>query len=147
MRSLLTIASLGLIFYLALRRGGGPERIVAVIFASSLVLEVSRHLLIGPISFRVFDPTLFVIETCALVGLVIIALRANRWWPLCVSAFQVLVVFTHLAKLFGLNGIAGVYWAMTTFPYYVQYLILLAGIYSHSRRVSTLGRYPDWRTG
>ena len=145
MRLWLTIVTLGILLLFALRHGGGPERAVAKTLALALALGFSRRLLFGPTSYLDFNWAQFAIEIGVLVGLTNVAIRANRWWPLCASALQVLVVFTYLCKLVGIKSMAGVYWGMTTLPTYLQYLVLLAGIYGHSRRVSRVGQYPDWR--
>lgn len=145
MRLWLTIATLGILLLLAFRRGGEPERVAATTFVLAHALGLSHRLLFGPTSYLDFHSVQFAIEIGVSVSLAHVAIRANRWWPLCASALQVLVVFAHFSKLVGLKGMVGVYWGMTTVPTYLQYLALLAGIYSHSRRVRRIGRYPDWR--
>lgn len=145
MRFWLTEAVLLLLLCLAWRRGGQPERWVAISLALTFFLLLGARGLTGSPQFTTLDPVLFTIDTSALALLVWVALRANRWWPLWCSALQLIVVVGHLAKLLEIKGMPGVYWGMTTLPIYGEYLLLLFGIAAHVRRRQKLGSYPDWR--
>lgn len=145
MRLWLTIIGLALLVLLAARRGGKPEQIVAYSFAVALALDLLSRFLLGPSKFLAFEPVQFGIEVGLLVVLLYLSIRANRWWPLCASALQVIVVSMHLAKLVGGEGLAGIYWALTTIPTYLQFFVLLLGIRSHALRVARIGHCRDWR--
>lgn len=145
MRLFLTSVILLLVLFLALRRGGEPERYVSITLVIALVISVTNRSVFGSPTFQGFQPILFTLECSVLVSFVTIALLANRVWPLWVAALQLLVVTAHVAKLLGIGGLAGVYWAMTTVPSYLQIIALLLGIRAHLERLRLVGDYPDWQ--
>jgi hypothetical protein len=146
MRLAVTVVAVALLTLAAFRRGGGPEKSAAIVFALSLAVGILLRSVRGPAGFRQFDSAQFLIEVAVLAAVLAIALRANRWWPIWVSSFQLLIVATHLAKLAEIKGLAGAYWLMTTVPTYCQYALLLGGLRNHSLRQRSLLRYSDWRT-
>lgn len=147
MRFWITVVIVALMLLLASRDGGAVERRIAKTFALAFVIDLASRLKLipGQTQFLEFDPVLFFVELAVLFTVIQTALRANRVWTLWASALQLLVVVSHLAKLVHYQGLAQVYWGMTTIPTYAEYMILLLGIYSHSRRVSRIGPYPEWR--
>ena len=145
MRFWLTEAALLLLLALALRRGGQPEKWIAIALTVAFFLDTALHLILGHAGFRTFDSLIFVPDAGIFGVELWVALRANRWWPLCATALQLIVVIGHVAKLLQIKGLPEVYWGMTTLPLYLQLGVLLAGIYAHSNRVAARGPYPDWR--
>ncbi|MGC1469076.1 MAG: hypothetical protein WA793_06800, partial [Sphingorhabdus sp.] len=84
-------------FYAAWK-GGAPERLTAAIFAAGLAATV---LLRAPYStrFGTIDMGMFFADFAMLAGLVLVALYAERFWPIWISAFQVIQVLSHLPEL------------------------------------------------
>ena len=145
MRFWLTEAALLLLLALAIRRGGQPEKWIASTIPLSFFLGAILIAARGPEEFWAFDPLLFVIDAGIFGVELWVALRANRWWPLCATALQLIVLIGHIAKALQIRGLPQVYWGMTTLPLYLQLGVLLAGIYAHAGRVAARGPYPDWR--
>lgn len=145
MRFWLTGAALLLLLALAIRRGGQPEKWIAGTITLSFFLGAALIAARGPAGFWTFDPPLFVIDAGIFGVELWLALRANRWWPLCATALQLIALIGHIAKALQISGLPEVYWGMTTLPLYLQLGVLLAGIYAHARRVAARGPYPDWR--
>lgn len=131
----------------AMRRGEQPERSVALLLLGTSVIDFFYHVLIGPPQFETVDPFHLVIDTVVLVGLLRIALHANRGWPLWACAAQLIVMVGHLAKLFEVRDTFRGYWAMTQVPFLLQLTVLLGGTAAHVARRRMIGRYPSWRTG
>lgn len=144
MRFWLTWLVLISLLTLAMRRGGQPERIAAAAYVGTSLIWMVARPIIGSSTFVNFDPLVFAVDLVVFVVLMRVALRANRWWPLCASALQLIVLIAHGVKFFQIHGMAGVYWGMTTFPVYLQFGVLLFGIRNHAKRLKVLGRYPDW---
>lgn len=136
---------LGLLLLFAIRRGGQPEKYVAYVFVLAFVWGLLTLLLLGPSNYQQFDIARFGIELSVLIVVTGVAIRANRWWPICISALQLIIVVTQLLKLTAIRGSFGIYWAMTTVPTYLQYLVLLVGICTHVFRMRKHGKYRDWR--
>ena len=145
MRFLLTVAAFALIVVLAFRLGRRPERIIALTLAASFVATVvNTRFIHGPHSYRAVDPVVMAIDGLTWLVLCRVALSANRFWPLTVTALQTIVLIAHLS-VFARVGWRQVYWAMMAYPQYVQLAIVLWGIVQHHVRERRIGRYRDWR--
>lgn len=145
MRLSATIVLILFTLFFAHRRGGEPEKYVSTIFVLAFVIGIALRLVRGPASFVIVDYPQLLIEVVVLVAILVVAIHANRWWPIWVSSLQVLVVSTHLAKFVAVKGLAGAYWMMTTLPTYFQYLVLIMGIRHCVVRQKQSHYYPDWR--
>lgn len=145
MRFLLTVLALALIVVLAFRLGRRPERIVAGTLAGSFAATVLYTQFIhGPHTYRVVDPVIVAIDGLTWLALCRVALSANRFWPLTVTALQTIVLIAHFS-VFARVGWRDAYWAMIAYPQYVQIAIVLWGITQHHFRERRIGRYRDWR--
>jgi hypothetical protein len=92
------------------------------------------------------DPVFFAIEIVVAAGMIAVALRANRIYPLWMAGFQIIAVFAHFAR--GLSDAVSplAYIVLTVGPSYFQIIILGFGIWFHHRRVKRHGSYRSWRT-
>ena len=131
--------------FLAVARGGPPERLAAAIIVSWIVADVSYHLMFGPSGFDEVDPVHLVIDGGELVAIVWLALRANRMWPLWAAAAQLICVSGHVAVFLSPEGMRRAYWAMTQLPPYMQLFALILGAVAHGRRLQRIGPYRSWR--
>lgn len=129
----------------AARKGDEPERLVASILLATFALDVANHALFGDPAWFAVNPGHLVIDAWAFITLLWVALRANRGWPLWVTASQVLVVMGHIAKLWDMAMVRKAYWAMTQVPFTFQLLVLLVGTLAHEQRARRIGRYHSWR--
>lgn len=129
----------------AMRKGEEPERLVAGIIFATAVADVLNHAAFGYPAFFALDPGHLVIDTWALAGLMWVALRANRGWPLWACAAQVIVVLAHTSKLIDLALVRYGYFVMTQLPVIIQVTALLVGTRAHLRRRRRIGPYNSWR--
>ena len=82
----------------ALWYGGAPERWGAAIIAVGSVLTTA--LTSAPVlRFRSVELGVLGVDVVALLAFLVLALRAERFWPLWVTALQVVGLVGHLAKL------------------------------------------------
>lgn len=77
--------------------GGRPEKAVSVMFlgaavATSLVRPAAS------VSYRDVEIGVFLIDSLLLAGLVVVTIRADRWWPICATALQLLTILSHVGK-------------------------------------------------
>lgn len=86
----------------AILRGGLPERLVGWLVLATFAADPVLHLLFAR-TFTQVDPTHLLIDSVRFAGLSAIALRANRFWPIWLSAFQLLALAAHLAKAMALT--------------------------------------------
>lgn len=144
MRFWFSVILLSLVIYRSMRDGGLPEKYASTAFGLSFLAEYTWNDIVGLSDFRAFSPFRLGLDGTALIVLVWVALKANRWWPIWLSALQLIVVAGHLAAYLKIPAVSGVYWGMTAVPFYPQLIILLFGIIRHKKRITAVTRYPDW---
>lgn len=147
MLSSVVLATLVILALLAFRFGGEPERMLALLLLVTDMADNSYHWIFGRSDFVNVEPVHVVLDLITLAGVLWVALRANRFWPLPVCSLQLIVVTGHLSVYSPVPGLNRAYWAISTFPGWLQMLLLLVGITAHARRRGRIGAYPDWRRG
>lgn len=90
-------SSLSIVSFACFKWGEEPEKAVAAMF---LAAAVATPVVRSAIALRYKDVEIgvFLIDACLLAGLVWITVRADRWWPLCVTALQLLTFLSHVGK-------------------------------------------------
>jgi hypothetical protein len=129
----------------ALWRGGAPERIGSAIF---LVAAVLSALFQHPKGSR-FDSVevgMLLVDMGVLAGFVLLAVVANRFWPLWMSGMQGVQVFSHLAIALNPEVIPWAYWNAETLWSYPMLVLLFCGTIAHRRRLRILGADASWKT-
>lgn len=131
------------------RWGGGPERGLAIVFCSTIVAPslVFQTLSDGIADLGAFSLFFGLADTAALAGLILVALNANRIYPLLITAFQVVAVSAHLVKGTVDQVSPGAHMVLAAAPGFCQVALLLAGLVQHRIRLSRFGSYRDWRFG
>lgn len=148
MGHILFVAFVGLLagaFLFAWWRGGGPERVVATMFVAAWLATTATKLPAEINRLTVAYHTL-AIDTLLLIGLLAVARRANRIWPVAAASLSLLIVLAHLARMINTHQFRFVYIVMTEFWPYLQLLLLIAGTALHWRRAATRGAEPSWRS-
>ncbi|MEE4152864.1 MAG: hypothetical protein V2I27_01765 [Erythrobacter sp.] len=146
-RPMLQTAFALLVCLAALLWGRGPERAIAITWL--VLFEAALHLrpILFAEGFRVtgVDLLLASVDALAVVIFILIALNANRIYPLCIAAAQILAVAAHLARgmIEAISPIA--YAIMVIGPGWFQLMFFAAGLARHITRERRFGRYRDWR--
>ena len=132
---------LGVCFY-ALWRGGQPERFVALSFLAAFL----TGLLLNRLGYRWHDLQLgsFGVDAMLLLLLLVIAFRANRFWPIGMAAMQLLQVTGHLLKLADPRMLPLLYWISSVMWAYPMLLLLWLGTIRHHNRVKRYGPERSW---
>jgi hypothetical protein len=123
--------------------GGGPERIGAGVYALSCVLSLIVYRA-TPIRFHSVEIGVFLVDVAVFVAFVILALRANRYWPIWVSALLGIGVLGHLAMLLHPRVIPWAYAVVLSIWSYPILLLIVVGTYAHRRRLIRNGADPSW---
>tara|TARA_R110000824_G_scaffold44390_13_gene129204 strand:- start:4082 stop:4522 length:441 start_codon:yes stop_codon:yes gene_type:complete len=144
MRTLVFLLFLVAICIYALFRGGAPERWVACIVVGMLVLDPAVHIF-TPLEYAKLDPGHLVIDAAAWIGMFAIALRANRFWPLCVVSLQTIALVAHAARLLDMTIHPRAYMIMQIASSYPLLVLLMMGTYYHQKRLKTNGIDRSWR--
>ena len=114
-------------------RGGAPERIGASIFAAGSVLTVVVAS-VAPIRFRSVEVGMLIVDVATALAFTILALKANRFWPIWVSALLGLRAIGHLAKLLSPQVIPWAYQVALTIWSYPILLLVGLGLAAVTRR-------------
>lgn len=138
-------AAIVAILAFALRKGEEPERLVSGIIIATATADAINHAMFGDPAFFALNPGHLVIDGWALLGMLWVALRANRGWPLWACSAQIIVVLAHTSKLIDLSLVRYGYFAMTQLPVAIQTAALFAGTRAHLRRKRHIGPYHAWR--
>lgn len=132
------------VYFVAVWRGGAPERVGAAILFAAFIADDLYHALTGTVQFRRFDPAELAIDGFSLLAFAWLAVGANRLWPIVAAALQLMAVAGHLSTLV-VSGTQRAYWAMTEPPVLLGVVTLAIGLAAHVRRERRIGPYPDWR--
>jgi len=127
----------------AWRRGGGPERAVAIVLLADVLLDPLLHLFLAK-RFTTVDPTHLVLGIAYLIAFVSIALKANRLWTLWLCAFHGLSVLSHVTKALDLGIHPVIYAVMQVIWSYVMLGLLIFGTRNHQRRSKTALGDASW---
>jgi hypothetical protein len=144
MERILVFAALQLfVSVYAITRGGAPERAVGL---SLLIAALATRLLQQPLAARFVTVEWggLVVDLALLAVLLIVALHADRFWPLWVAAFHALGTGAHMVR--GLDhGIEPVAYAILVASWSYPIVLLLAvGTMRHADRRKRQGHDRDW---
>lgn len=127
----------------ALWAGGGPERIGAAVY----FVSVAATILIMSLHSRDWlnlEVGVFIVDVVTFLAFIPIALRADRFWPLWVSAFLGLGVLGHLARLVGPDTFWWAYAVVLTIWSYPILALIALGTFLHRRRLTLHGADRSW---
>jgi hypothetical protein len=127
----------------ALWRGGAPERFGAGILGIGSVL--SRLVISGRgASFRSIETGVLIIDILCLAAFVILALRAERFWPLWVAALMLLTVAAHGVRLADPEMLLRAYAFLIIVWSYPAILLVIVGTWRHQQRILSFGHDEAW---
>jgi hypothetical protein len=128
----------------AVGRGGLPERIAGIALLVAYVLSLTATQ--GSVHrFHAFEWGLFAIDLFLLAILVYLAHVAQRFWPLWMSAMQVISVLSHLPPAIKENILPWAYREAVSLWSYPMLGLLFAATYWHQQRQRTYGADPAWK--
>lgn len=129
----------------ALLKGGPPERIGATILAVGSTITMaaisSRSGRFGSVELGVF-----LVDVAGMLAFIILALRAERYWPLWVTALQIIAVGGHAIKAADPDTIPRAYAFAMAFWSYPMLLLIALGTWRHQQRLARNGVDPSWST-
>jgi hypothetical protein len=132
----------GCCLYTALR-GGPPERIGAAILTVGSILTLVTLSSNAQI-YRSLELGVFLVDVATLLAFLALALRANRLWPLCITALQLVGTAGHAVKLADPQVLPYAYAIALRFWSYPMMLMLLVGTWNHQKRLARFGVDKSW---
>lgn len=143
MRILLFVIVQLLVSGYALLRGGWPERAVAM----SMIAAAVATGLISPYAspdFRHVVTALLAIDLAFLGVVAAVALSADRYWPMWLTAVQANAVAIHGVRVYEAQLVPYAYaWAAAKASY-LMLAILAVGVWRHVERERAFGTEADW---
>lgn len=135
-----------LFLMVALLQGRAPERLICAVFAAWIPFDICYHMLAGgSIMLRTVNVGHFLLDTVLLVDFVVIALYANRLYPLWIAGAQLVAIFAHLLSLLPTHSVRFAYDMMALAPSYIQLTTLGLGLASQILREHQGNDVRDWR--
>jgi hypothetical protein len=126
-----------------LLKGGAPEKIGTVILAVGSVLSVAA--VSSPTGrFGTVEVGVLLVDVITLLSFLALALRAERYWPLCVTALQAIGTAGHAAKLLDPGVIRSAYAIVLSLWGYLMLLLIVLGTWNHQRRLAKFGVDKSW---
>lgn len=117
----------------ALMRGALPERWIAALMAvaalATFAVPVEPH-----VSYHSLEVPVFWIDLAFLASLFAVAARANRFWPMWLTALQLLAIGVHGVSAVDAAIIPNVYARAVAWLAYPMIMILAVGTYRHGKR-------------
>ena len=129
----------------AFARGGGPERSTAIGFILASAGSLSVGFWHMPGEFQAVPVRLFFVDALLLLGLCLIAIRANRWWPIPVAGCQLVAVLVHAGKLLDPVMIPNGYAFLVKISSWPMVALLAYGTWTHRSRLRRGIIVPDWK--
>ncbi len=127
----------------ALRKGGGPERAMAMILLAMAASDQILHLFI-PARFLQVDTGHLLIDVLAAAATLILALKAYRFWPLIAGSLQLLPLVAHSTRAIDIALDPIAYLTMQVAASWLLPPLLALGTYRHQRRIRQTGSEPSW---
>lgn len=129
------------------RWGAGPERWLISVFTLTIVAPVPLANWLG---FPVAQTGPYALayaglDVVAAVLFIVVALNANRIYPLWIAGFQLVAVATHVVRAVIDNVSELAYAVLVIGPSYCQLFLLLGGFVWHCSRWRRSGPYREWR--
>lgn len=113
----------------AWRWGGLDERLAAFGFVVATLLTTIAN----RSHYLHTESGILAIDVMLLVGLLLLALRSDRFWPMYATAFQLVAVTVHVASLTEAGDFAWAYAVALIFWSYPVMLALMAGSWFEAR--------------
>jgi hypothetical protein len=123
----------------ALVRGGSPERIGSSIFVAGSLISLTTQ-----VPFRTLEVGFLAIDILWLTAFLTLALKADRFWPLWIAAFQFITVAGHVVKIVDPDITGRTYHFMIVIWSYPMILLMIIGTWRHQRRLAHFGSDRSW---
>ncbi len=123
--------------------GGAPERMMAFMLAGAAIATAATFGR-SETRFAGIEASAAAIDVALLVGIGVLVVRADRFWPIAMFAAHGLSVLGHVVKLIDFMLIRRAYAIAVAAPAYLTILVLVAAVLRHRMRLMRLGSDRDW---
>ncbi len=122
-------------------KGAGPERAAAAVILVGSALSTAA---MSGLKYASVEIGVFLVDVGALLAFTAIAIRAERLWPLWVTALQIIGTAGHAVKLVDADVIRTAYAIAMAFWSYPMWFLIVLGTWNHRRRLAKFGADKSW---
>jgi hypothetical protein len=134
---------LGLCSVYILWKGGPPERVgIAIAIVASILSVLSASAV--SVRFQDVETGVFLIDLLTLFAFLLLALLADRFWPLWITGIHLIGVTAHTAKLLDPQVVPWVYASTQALWSYPILLAIVIGTARHRKRSKLYGADNSW---
>ena len=126
---ILALSVIALTCVVAFRYGGTDERLAATGF----IVAVIASNVVSDSSYTHTESGVLVVDVALFFGLLVLALRSDRFWPMWAAAFQLVGTMVHFASMSQTGNFAWAYFVALIFWTYPVVIALLAGTWLEGR--------------
>lgn len=127
----------------ALLRGGAPEKIgTSIVLVGSLLTLATVSTQAR--SYASVEIGVFLVDVATLLAFLVLALRAQRYWPLWLTALQLIGTAGHIVKWADPDLMPKAYAFAAIFWSYPMLLILALGTWRHQQRLKRFNVDRSW---
>jgi hypothetical protein len=113
----------------AIKWGGSDERVAGFgILAAVIVSNV-----VSDGSYGHTETGVLYVDVALFFGLLVLALRSDRFWPMWAAAFQLVATMVHVGSMTQTGDFAWAYYVALTFWTFPVFVALLAGTWFEGR--------------
>lgn len=127
----------------ALRRGGGPERAMALILVAMSASDLLLHQFVPP-RFTSLDSGHLAIDLAAAAATMILALAAHRFWPMAAAVLQLLPLLAHFSEAVSVSVHPIAYLTMQVGASWLLPPLLMLATWRHRQRLRSNGADRSW---
>ncbi|WP_052071779.1 hypothetical protein [Sphingopyxis sp. MWB1] len=127
----------------ALRKGGGPERALALILLAMLAADQLLHLAF-PVGYASLDAGHLVIDLFAAAATMLLALYAHRFWPMLAAVLQCLPLLGHVSRAIDMSMQPAAYLTMQVAASWLLPPLLAIATWRHQKRRQAGANEPGW---
>lgn len=143
MRLIVFLVLLFTVLGYALWKGGAPERWIAVQLIAAMIASLAV-VSEGDAAFQSMEIGTAIVDSILFAGMLIVALHADRYWTLWITAFQLIQLLAHLPQILVPQLLPEVYGLIISVWSYPMLLLLFVGTYRHQQRVTRFGNDESW---
>ncbi|WP_260923082.1 hypothetical protein [Novosphingobium sp. 9] len=128
------------------RRGAAPERWLSSILLGMIGFDFAYHGIFGQPGIVIDRGNIghFLNDLWVMAAIFVVAMRANRVYPLWLGAAQIIAVLAHCYRFAFTDIDMLAYAIMQRMPSWIQLVVMTIGLTAHIRRERAIGPYPSW---
>ena len=122
-------ATVAMSFFLTLKWGGIDEKIAAL----GLVIAVIVTNIVTDGRYDHTETNVLVVDISVFFGLLVLAMRSDRFWPMWAAAFQLVATMVHIGSISQTGDFSWAYYFALTFWSFPVFIALMAGTWLECR--------------